>query len=152
VEKSKEDVDAMRHARHPNAPRAAAFVDVNPVLNFMRSLPGIKIVSLNQVDGEPMTIDVSETGEFGYEPGHLLMFLAKVAHAIGTAGGIVIRQFSDEKTPDGIPVKHIYGIALGSGRWRGLRAEEVEQAFSHDAVTGKPITVEPGLRFRDAVL
>lgn len=120
-------------------------------------IPGDKIITLANQDQHCFTVDVSQEGVFGYQPGVRELFLAKLMSAIQGSGSIIIREFLPIKVktilPNGkkmwIPEKNLYGITLQKGAWMGLSQEELQQCYSIDASSGSPINHEEGVHYRD---
>lgn len=127
---------------------------VDDLLTRLRQLPGSKIVTLVQ-DSDVFEIDIDAEGICGYEPGHELLFRAKLARALTGGGGLMIRQFLpvkvERRMPNGrlmwVPEKRLYGVYLGDGEVRGLSAEAVRSASCTDAQTGAPLAPEAGVSY-----
>ena len=72
-------------------------------------------------------------------------------------GGLTIRQFLNIKVERiiknqkklWIPQKKIYGIGLNKGSWIPLSKEEIEEACTTDAKTGKYLSYEPDVIYSD---
>jgi hypothetical protein len=99
------------------------------------------------------TYDVSEAGVIGYDTAHRDSLLEHLQEAVENVGGVVVRQFQAEKVlvmmpvgPQLLPIKHIFGVRAGHGRWTGLSSEDVRMT---DSVTGKALKLEKGVRFLD---
>lgn len=122
--------------------------DINKVMRAILAIPGQKIVTMTNVKGDDITIDVSADGVWGYEPGHMMLFASKLATAFFVGGGITVRQFLAEKMPNGLPKKRVYGIFLApDGRAHSLTSEQVREAYIVNAVTGEPVPEEPGVEY-----
>jgi hypothetical protein len=55
-------------------------------------------------------------------------------------------------TPAGprlLPVKHVFGVRAGQGRWTGLSSEEMRAAHTTDSETGNALELEKAVRFLD---
>jgi hypothetical protein len=48
-----------------------------------------------------------------------------------------------------LPIKYVFGVRAGQGRWTGLSSEDVRAAHMTDSVTGKALKLEKGVRFLD---
>jgi hypothetical protein len=99
--------------------------------------------------------DVSEDGVTGYDPTHRECLLEHLREAVKDGGGVVVRQFQAEKvlvmTPVGprlLPVKHVFGVIAGQGRWAGLSSQAMRAANSEDSETGYALSLET-VRFLD---
>lgn len=120
---------------------------VDKLLDVIRALPGQKILTLAHADGRTFVIDVSPEGDFGYEPGHLALLVAKVINMLFDGGAITIRQFREDKVEIGdreFPRKNIYSIVFVDGDWKPVPPEGVQWCQEHD-FNGEPIEPEPGL-------
>jgi hypothetical protein len=121
------------------------------------ALSGNKILTLVFGSEESFTVDLDENGTFGYHPSHRALFLVHLKGALSDGGGLTIRQFltlrKEILTPKGqkmwIPVKKIYGVVLGGGKWHSLQAGEVADCFRQDPVTGEEIPLEDAVLFCD---
>jgi hypothetical protein len=51
--------------------------------------------------------------------------------------------------PRWLPVKHVFGVRAGQGRWTGLSREDIRAAHMTDAETGNALELEKGVRFLD---
>jgi hypothetical protein len=76
--------------------------------------------------------------------------------AVNNGGGVVVRQFQAEKVlvmmsvgPRLLPVKHVFGVRAGQGRWTGLSSEDIRAAHVTDSETGNALELEEGVRFLD---
>ena len=127
---------------------------IDDLLARIAQLPGSKIVTLAQETGV-FEIDIDPQGVCGYEPGHELVFRAKLARALKEGGGLMIRQFLPVKVqrrmPNGrlmwVPEKKLYGLSLGEGQVRGLSADAVRQASCTDASSGAPLAPEAAVTY-----
>jgi hypothetical protein len=95
------------------------------------------------------TYDVSEDGVIGYHAAHRDSLLEHLQEAVENVGGVVVRQFQAEKVlvvmPVGpllLPVKHVFGVSAGQGRWAGLSSEDIRAAHATDFETGKSLELE----------
>ena len=102
------------------------------------------------------TYDISEDGVIGYAAAHRESLLEHLQEAVENVGGVVVRQFQAEKVlvmmpvgPRLLPIKHVFGVRAGQGQWTGLSSEDVRAAHMTDAVTGKALILEKGVRFLD---
>jgi hypothetical protein len=102
------------------------------------------------------TYDISGDNAIGYAAAHRDSLLEHLEEAVDNGGGIVVRQFQTEKalvkTPAGprlVPIKHVFGVRGGQGRWSGLSSEEIRAAHTTDAETGKALELEEAVRFLD---
>jgi hypothetical protein len=102
------------------------------------------------------TYDVSADGVIGYAASHRDMLLEHLEEAIDHTGGVVVRQFREEKvrvtTPRGplmVPIKHLFGARAGRGGWIGLSREEMRAANETDSETGKPLEPEEAVVYLD---
>jgi hypothetical protein len=100
--------------------------------------------------------DVSEDGVVGYDPTHRECLLEHLQEAVENGGGVVVRQFQAKKvlvmTPVGLrllPVKHVFGVSAGQGRWTGLSSEDTRAAHETDAESGAALEPEKAVRFLD---
>lgn len=124
------------------------------LLTRIKQLPGPKIVTL-ALDTGDFEIDIDPQGVCGYDPGHELLFRAKLTRALLEGGGLMIRQFLPVKVqrrmPNGkllwVPEKKLYGLSLGEGQARGLPADAVRSASCTDAQTGAPLAPEAGVSY-----
>ena len=95
-------------------------------------LPGLKIVTLVDAHEEPIKIDVTTDGGWGYAPEHVSLFLTRLQRALHSGGALIVRQFTDlgVLVEDRlVPVKRIRGFMLSDGTWRGLTAAELETSY-----------------------
>jgi hypothetical protein len=102
------------------------------------------------------TYDVSKDGVIGYHAAHRDSLLEHLQEAVENIGGVVVRQFQAEKVlvvmPVGpllLPVKHVFGVSAGEGRWAGLSSEDIRAAHATDFETGKSLELEKEVRFLD---
>jgi hypothetical protein len=102
------------------------------------------------------TYDVSENGAIGYDAAHRDSLLEHLQEAVENAGGVDVRQFQAEKIlvmmpvgPRLVPIKHVFGVRAGQGRWTGLSSEDIRAAHMTDPVTGKALKLENAVRFLD---
>ena len=132
---------------------------MNPVLQLfdqIMALKGFRQVTVATSYLGARTYDVSEDGVIGYHAAHRDSLLEHLQEAVENVGGVVVRQFQAEKTlvmmpvgPRLLPIKHIFGVRAGQGRWTGLSSEDVRAAHMTDSVTGKPLEPEKAVRFLD---
>ena len=90
------------------------------------------------------TYDVSEDGVIGYDAAHRDSLLEHLQEAVENVGGIVVRQFQADKVlvmmpvgPRLLPVKHLFGVRTGQGRWTGLSSEDARAARSQSIHIGQ---------------
>jgi hypothetical protein len=69
---------------------------------------------------------------------------------------VIVRQFQAEKIyvmtragPRLVPVKHVFGVRAGQGRWTGLSSEAMRAAHTTDSESGNALAPEKGVRFLD---
>ena len=131
---------------------------IDQLMAAIANLPGPKVLSLMTTEHqEPLIINVSSSGVFGFKRSHCLLFRTRLAAAFANAGSLIIRQLLPIKTqrdmPDGrqvwIPRKRIYGISIARGDWMPLSCEEMRWAHCIDCETGKPIAPEQDVSFDD---
>jgi len=48
-----------------------------------------------------------------------------------------------------LPVKHVFGVRAGQGRWTGLSSEDIRAAHATDSKTGNALQLEEAVRFLD---
>jgi hypothetical protein len=127
---------------------------LDDLLTRIKQLSGAKIVTLAH-ETNVFEIDIDPQGVCGYEPGHELLFRAKLARALREGGGLMIRQFLpvnvQRRMPNGkllwVPEKKLYGLFLGQGAMRALSAEAVRAASCTDASSGAPLAPEEGVTY-----
>jgi hypothetical protein len=102
------------------------------------------------------TYDISEDGVIGYAAAHRGLLLQHLKEAVDNGGGVVVRQFQALKVlvmmpvgPLWLPVKHVFGVRAGQGRWTGLSREDIRIAHMTDSETGKTLELEKSVRFLD---
>src|ERR1700722_9511361 len=132
---------------------------MNPVLQLfvqIMALKGFRQVTVATSYLGARTFDVSEDGVIGYHAAHRNYLLEHLQEAVENVGGVVVRQFQAEKVlvmmpvgPRLLPIKHVFGVRAGQGRWTGLSSEDVRAAHMTDSVTGKALKPEKGVRFLD---
>jgi hypothetical protein len=129
---------------------------VLPLFDQIMALKGFRQVTVATAYLGARTYDVSEEGVIGYDVAHRDSFLEHLQEALENGGGIVVRQFQAEKVvvmmhvgPRLLPVKHIFGVRAGEGRWTGLSSEDVRAAHSTDCETGNVLQLEKTVRFLD---
>ena len=130
---------------------------MKPVLQLfdqIMALKGFRQVTVATSYLGTRTYDVSEDGVIGYFAAHRDSLLEHLQEAVENVGGVVVRQFQAEKVlvvmpvgPRLLPIKHIFGVRAGQGRWTGLSSEDVRAAHMTDSVTGKALKPEKGVRF-----
>jgi hypothetical protein len=130
---------------------------MKPVLQLfdqIMALKGFRQVTVATSYLGTRTYDVSEDGVIGYVAAHRDSLLEHLQEAVDNVGGVVVRQFQAEKGlvmmpvgPRLLPIKHIFGVRAGQGRWTGLSSEDVRAAHMTDSVTGKALKSEKGVRF-----
>lgn len=127
---------------------------IESLLTAIRALPGPKILTLTTSTGlQPY--DMHEDGTLGYDPGHGLLFQAKLVRALHEGGALIVRQFLPIKVehvaPDGrrtwIPRKNVYAIKLGQQTWTPLSAKDTRTVCCTDAETGQPLPPEPTVSY-----
>jgi hypothetical protein len=129
---------------------------LDTLIKEILKIKGSKIATLI-TNYDNFVVDIDEKGNFGYQEGVKNLFEAKLLRAMHEGGGLIIREFLPIKTkrkmPNGkimwIPEKMIYGVAFGNKMWKGLKAEMVKKFHQTDHKTGKPISLEEGVRFGD---
>lgn len=124
------------------------------LLASILSMSGDKIITLVSVYMGSRSYDVKADGSIGYDASHRELFHEHLDECVIHGGGILIRVFTDQKflgvTPKGemlLPVKHIYGIACGGGRWAGLSEADVEESCTTDHQTGTKLPPEQGVKY-----
>lgn len=132
---------------------------MKPVLQLfdqIMALKGFRQVTVATSYLGARTYDVSEDGVVGYDASHHDSLLEHLQEAVENVGGVVVRQFQAEKVlvmmpvgPRLLPIKHVFGVRAGQGRWTGLSSEDVRTAHMTDSVTGKALKPEKGVRFLD---
>jgi hypothetical protein len=82
--------------------------------------------------------------------------LEHLQEAVENVGGVIVRQFQAEKVlvmmpvgPRLLPIKHVFGVRAGQGRWTGLSSEDVRAAHMTDSVTREALKLEKAVRFLD---
>jgi hypothetical protein len=132
---------------------------MKPVLQLfdqIMALKGFRQVTVATSYLGARTYDVSKDGVIGYDAAHRDSLLEHLQEAVENVGGVVVRQFQAEKVlvmmpvgPRLLPIKYIFGVRAGQGQWTGLSSEDVRAAHMTDAVTGKALILEKGVRFLD---
>ena len=132
---------------------------MKPVLqlfNQIVALKGARQVSVATPHLGARIYDISEDGVIGYDAAHRDFLLQHLEEAIDNGGGVVVRQFQAEKVllmmpvgPRLLPVKHVFGVRAGQGRWIGLSSEDIRAAHMTDSETGNALELEKGVRFLD---
>jgi hypothetical protein len=127
---------------------------MKPVLQLfdqIMALKGFRQVTVATPYLGARTYDVSEDGVIGYAATHQESRVEHLEEAVDNGGGIVVHEFQAEKVlvmmPVGsrmLPVKHIFGVRAGQGRWTGLSSEDVRAAHMTDCKTGKALEPEKG--------
>ena len=111
---------------------------MKPVLQLfdqIMALKGLRQVTVATSYLGARTYDVSEDGVIGYVAAHRDSLLEHLQEAVENVGGVVVRQFQAEKVlvmmpvgPRLLPIKHVFGVRAGQGRWTGLSSEDVRAA------------------------
>ena len=116
----------------------------------VKKIPGKKKVTLISQDSvnPELIVDIDEENNIGYSIGHESLFKAKLSSAIKSGGALMIRQFTNIEE-DGIPVKKLYGVALGQGTYIGITKEELKKAYETDSKTGEEIPGEKNAIYYD---
>jgi hypothetical protein len=132
---------------------------MKPVLQLfdqIMALKGFRQVTVATSYLGARTYDVSEDGVIGYDAALREPLLEHLEEAVDNGGGVLVREFQAEKIlvmmPVGarmLPVKHIFGVRAGQGRWTGLSSEDMRAAHMTDCKTGKALELEKGVRFLD---
>jgi hypothetical protein len=132
---------------------------MKPVLQLFgqfMALKGFRQVTVATSYLGARTYDVSEDGVIGYDVAHRESLLEHLEEAVDNGGGVVVREFQVEKVlvmmpvgPRKLPVKHIFGVRAGQGRWTGLSSEDMRAAHMTDSKTGKALELEKAVRFLD---
>jgi hypothetical protein len=132
---------------------------MKPVLqlfNQIMALGGARQVSVATSYLGACKYDISEDNVIGYDAAHRESLLEHLEEAVDNGGGVVVRQFQAQKvlvrTPRGhrlLPVKHVFGVRAGGGRWSGLSSEDVCAAHTFDHETGHALELEKAVRFLD---
>ena len=96
--------------------------------------------------------DVNDNGVIGYHETHADIYDDWINEALESVGSIIIREFTkieSHKTENNIsvPYKNIYGFVCSDGIFRPLGVKELEESFSVDYATNKPLEIERGVRF-----
>ncbi|MEK7487301.1 MAG: hypothetical protein AABZ60_23475 [Planctomycetota bacterium] len=128
---------------------------IKHILDVVLTLPGKKILVLLVADQEePFVVDVSEKGKIGYESHHEALLKTRLFVALRSFGSLVVRQFLHMKVEmeihnkkQWIPLKKVYGIALGNSQYTTLSIAEMKKAYSFDYETGKPLPPELDIVF-----
>lgn len=116
------------------------------LIEHILAIPDEKIVTVTSGYLGSNSYDISGA-EIGHDPSHASLFAEHVEEAVAMHGAVIVRVFDPVCrvkifTPRGwraVPIKHLYGVACGNGRWEGLSKEEVAASFSRDAKTGAPL-------------
>lgn len=131
---------------------------INDLTNKIKGIDGDKVITIICPDAvNPTTqFDISANGQIGYGVQHEVMFGAKLNHTLNIGGSVIVRQFTKQtkkiKTHKGllnVPIKKIYGLVLKNGYCVGLSKEQLEECYSYDAITGKPIKKEEDIIYCD---
>jgi hypothetical protein len=132
---------------------------MKPVLqlfNQIMALRGARQVSVATSYSGACKYDISEDNVIGYDAAHRDSLLEHLEEAVDNGGGVIVRQFQAEKilmkTPAGLrllPVKHVFGVRGGQGRWSGLSSEDMRAAHATDPETGNALGLEKAVRFLD---
>lgn len=131
---------------------------IDQLMAAIVKIPGPKMLTLMTTEHqEPLVIDVSSSGVFGYRRNHCLLFRTRLAIAFANAGSLIIRQILPIKIqremPNGgrlwIPRKQLYGVSIAGGDWMPLSREEMRWAHCIDCETGRPIAPEKDVSFGD---
>jgi hypothetical protein len=126
------------------------------LFNQIMALRGARQVSVASSYLGANKFDISEDGVIGYAAAHRDSLLEHLEEAIDNGGGVVVRQFQAEKVlvmmpvgPRFLPVKHVFGVRAGQGRWTGLSSEDMRAAHATDFETGNALELEKAVRFLD---
>ena len=126
------------------------------LLNQIMALGGARQVSVATAQLGGCKYDISEDGVIGYDAAHRDFLLQHLEEAVNNGGGVVVRQFQAEKVlvmmpvgPRLLPVKYVFGVRAGQGRWTGLSSEDIRAAHMTDPETGNALELEKGVRFLD---
>ncbi len=149
--------------------------NLGPILDFLLSIPGEKIVTIGHRDHRTFEVDVHSDGSFGYDdfPGGRnvvkRLFDAHLGAALEGGGALVIRQFLDIKvkakvnwlggeadpSEEGkvveVPMKAISMFRLFEGQALGVSSEQAKEASEVDAATGRRLPPEFGVVYVDTV-
>src|SRR5580692_6934121 len=113
------------------------------LFNQIMALKGARQVSVATSHLGACKFDISEDGVIGYEAAHRDFLLQHLEEALNKGGGVVVRRFQAEKVlvmmpvgPRLLPVKHVFGVRAGQGRWTGLSGEDMRAAHMTDSETG----------------
>ena len=122
---------------------------VNQILDQMRSLKGFKRITLVVQNGkkshtQKFFMDESGAFESSVEP----IFRLVLSIGLDNGGGVVLRQFLDEK----IPFTHehqqkIYGLMLREGGYSPLIPSKIQEMHERDSKTGEVIPTEDGVSY-----
>ena len=132
---------------------------MKPVLELFNQIMGLRGVRQVTVATHYLgacKCDITDSGVIGYDVAHGVLLLEHLEEAVENGGGVIVRQFQAEKiyvvTRAGsrlVPVKHIFGVRAGQGRWTGLSSEAMRAAHTTDSESGNALAPEKGVRFLD---
>jgi hypothetical protein len=132
---------------------------MKPVLQLfdqIMALRGARQVSVATSYLGACKYDISEDNAIGYDAAHRDSLLEHLEEAVDNGGGVIVRQFQAEKVlvktsagPRLLPVKHVFGVRAGQGRWSGLSSEDMRAAHTTDPETGNALELEKAVRFLD---
>ena len=130
---------------------------LSELFDIISKIPGDKIITLASSDSEIFEIEINKNQSIGCSLAHKAQFFSKLHRALDIGAGMIIREVlslkTKQKMPTGkelwIPEKNIYGVFLGNQTWIGLSAEEVAQSYGAESQTGKSISCEENLHYKD---
>jgi hypothetical protein len=118
---------------------------MKPVLELFNQIMGLRGVRQGTVATHYLgacKCDITDSGVIGYDVAHGVLLLEHLEEAVENGGGVIVRQFQAEKiyvvTRAGsrlVPVKHIFGVRAGQGRWTGY---QVKLCVPHTRQTPNP--------------
>jgi len=138
------------------------------ILFLLHKIKGSKIVTITVTDENKFTFqdnsptrsqafDISENGFIGYNLNHEKLLFDLISLGIKNVGGMIIRQFLDEKieriVTNGrkilIPKKNIYAIGLGGNTYKIMNSKQVEEACNTDFMTKEKLPNEENVSYKE---
>lgn len=123
------------------------------LIDSINAIPGKKmLVLLAEKSQTPEIQELSEDEPLQFNEHS---FCQKLGATLNERGSLMIRQFLHLKVEfedfkgnrHWIPIKRLYGVALGEEKWIPISATDMKIVYTTDMTTGRPLPIEPDIVF-----